>query len=237
MFRSIIALFVLAVIVPAAGSFGATLFTTADDTYLSGSVNATADTGQVGFSGTTALNTVYVFQLPSALLAGGAEEDQEFDTATFSARLSGRDGTLTFNADLYGLDYRTTGAVELTDKYAGSGDANAAFIQDNFVTPSATDGRKFTDTDGDSALVSYLNAQLNSARRDGATSAYVFLRLSPDIVGNNFLRYKFDMRETDSNNFYWAKIDYTTTPIPEPGFAGILALTAGAGLMARRRVG
>ena len=237
MFRFMTALLVLAVVVPATASPGATIFTTVDDAQVSTAVDAAGTSGQVGFSGTDARNVVYVFPLPSALLAGGAQDNEKFDTATFSARLNGVDGTLTFNADLYGLDYRTTPTVLLADRYAGSGDVNATLIQDNFVTPSAGSGRKFTDSDGDEALVSYLNGQLTAARQAGATSAYVFLRLSPDIVGNNFLRYKFDMREVNTNNFYWAKIDYTTMPIPEPGFAGALGLMACAGLMARRRVG
>lgn len=238
MFRSMTALFVLAVVVPATASLGATINTTLDDAQVTTTVDAAGASGHVGFSGTDARNTVYVFPLPSALLAGGAQDDEEFDTATFSARLNGTDGTPTFNIDLYGLDYRATGTVLPGDRYAGSGDANAALIQDNFVTPSAAgSGRKFTDSDGDDALVSYLNDQLAAARQAGATSAYVFLRLSPDIVGNNYLRYWFDMREANTNSFYWARIDYTTAPVPEPAFAGVLGLMACAGLMARRRAG
>ena len=120
---------------------------------------------------------VFVFQIPAAVLA---DSSQVFDSASFKVRLGDSPMPGATNGDLYGLGYRTGATVLASDFYEGSSDANATLIAGNFLTNQSP---AYGDvTTSAATLKTYLNAQLSAARAAGATSAYVFLRVSPDAT-------------------------------------------------------
>ena len=128
---------------------------------------------------------VWVFQLPSL------GEGEEITSANLSFYLEGTSYYLPEgNADLHGRPYRTSSAVQTGDWYQGAfgGDSGSTGIQDNILTGSTSAGTVNTDSSGDSALVSYLNAQYNAGAVGGH---YVFIRLNADS------------NETNSPQRYW----------------------------------
>jgi len=151
------------------------------------------------------MSVVHVFEIPPAILA---DPTQWFDTASYTARLSGKVVT-TRNADLYGLGYRTTSAVLASDFYAGASDGASTLLKDNFLVPSMTYPSLIVESG--SALTSYLNAQLAAARAANATSAYVFLRTNIDSIGN-YQYYQLGMNEGGGANI--PTIAYSTVIIP-----------------------
>ena len=149
----------------------------------SGNLSAAGQTTsylQVGNNGSGSDEAiVFVFQVPATVLS---DSSQVFDTASFKVRLGSNAMPGTTNGDLYGLGYRTSSAVLAGDFYAGAADANATLIAGNFLTGSSP---AYGDvTASASALTTYLNTQLAAARAAGASSAYLFLRVSPDAIVN-----------------------------------------------------
>lgn len=95
------------------------------------------------------------------------------------------------NIDLYGLPYQSTNTISSSDHfdqaYSLSNGTDTA-IQDDFATRTETLGQDFTpdrevltNTSGNTALVSYLNAQYDAGASEGD---YVFLRLNIDAPIN-----------------------------------------------------
>ena len=167
-----------------------------------GTVTSTAATfGRVGAGSGIRHSVVHVFEIPAAVLQ---DPTQRFAAATYTVRL-GSGPVMTHNCDLYGLPYRTTAAVLASDFYEGVLDPNAALVKDNFLTPSVASYSVQSVSDG--ALVDYLNSALTAARNNGATTAYVVLRLNLDSYqwSNSYL---IGMNEAQSG--YPPKLDYTT---------------------------
>lgn len=152
------------------------------------------------------MSVVHVFEIPPAVLA---DPTQRFDTATYTARLSGKLAT-TRNADLYGLGYRTTPAVLPSDFYAGASDGAATPLKDNFLVPSMTAPSLIVEPGA--ALTAYLNAQLSAARLAGAATAYVFLRTNIDAIGN-YQYYQLGMANGGAGNT--PTIAYSTITVPQ----------------------
>lgn len=146
-------------------------------------------------------SVLHVFQIPASVLN---DPTQRFSAATYTIKL-GSGAVMTHNGDLYGLPYRASATVVGTDFYEGVSDPAAVMIQDNFMTP-ATPNNSVLSTSG-SNLTDYLNNVLVEARTNGATSAYVVLRLSLDSYqwSNNYV---IGMSEGPVG--YVPKIDYTT---------------------------
>jgi len=186
-------------------------------TDLGGVSNVTSQTTtfcKVGNSSAdaTQLGVVHVFEIPAALLT---DATQQFDTATYSARLVSLAST-TRNADLYGLGYRTSPTVLASDSYVGALDGSATLIRDNFLVPGMSAG---IQTVSDATLVAYLNTQLFAARAAGATSAYVFLRTSPESTAGNWQWFQLGMVEGGGSSI--PTLSYSTSTIPAPAWVPI----------------
>jgi hypothetical protein len=174
-----------------------------------GGIDTTSVAAMTGFGGTggaTGYSTEFVFQLP-ALPAG-----QRISSASLQARYTGRDGTPTFNADLYGLGYRSSSALAAGDYYSGASDTtDAVKLADNFATPALGTAAAYLSTDdaADAALVDYLNAQYAAGAQAGD---FVFVRLSADQVKTGvYDRYKF-ATANDSYGNYRPKLTYEFGP-------------------------
>ena len=119
---------------------------------------------------------VYVFELPSI------ETGESVTAANFSFYLEDYSYySPSGNADLYGIDYRSSSTVLVADWYQGTydGDENATALQDNImIGTSAEDTTYNTNSSGDTALKNYLNAQYTGGAEGGD---YVFLRINADI--------------------------------------------------------
>jgi len=135
--------------------------------------NATTTFCSVGATNGLRHNVVHLFQIPSAVLN---DPSQQFSTATYSMKIGSSGNTV--NADLYGLDYTPTPTVLGSDFYEGPLDPNNALIKEDFMTPATPSYAVATASNA--ALVTYLNNSLLAARADGASTAYVALRVSCD---------------------------------------------------------
>lgn len=175
----------------------------ADRQVSSGGILTDGSPMLAGYSGSTGYASVFVFQLPT-LPAG-----TQFGTASLRVYLMGKDGTPTFNGDLYGLASSSSSTVQASTYYAGPLDSAATLIQDNLVTPSSA-GSSITISPA--MLTSYLNA----AYANGAGAGkYVFFRVNSDLAGlNSFTRYKFYSTEYSGGSFYWPSLTYTTAAAP-----------------------
>lgn len=204
------AIAVFAVAAAALSVRAATLYGTTDDRQVS-SAGAVTDVNpmQSGYSGTTVLNPIVVFQLP-ALPAG-----KEFSAVSLRLYLQGRDGTPTFNADLYGLGVSASAAVYPSDCYAGAFDSSTILLQDNFLTTANVSG-PFTTAATD--LTDYLNAAYAGGTGAGR---YVFFRLNPDVAGlSGTVRYKLYSAEYSGGSYYWPTLTYSTVDAPQ-AWAGV----------------
>jgi hypothetical protein len=160
----------------------------------------------------TQLGVVHVFEIPAALLT---DATQQFDTATYSARLVSLAST-TRNADLYGLGYRTSPTVLASDSYVGALDGSATLLKDNFLVPGMSAS---IQTVSDATLVAYLNTQLFAARAAGATSAYVFFHTSPESAVGNWQWFQLGMVEGGGSSI--PTLSYATSAIPAPAWVPI----------------
>lgn len=135
--------------------------------------------GGGGYEAGKQMSPVFPFQLPE--LPSG----QQVVSAKFQVNLEGFNDTaaITGELDLYGLPYRSSPTVLVSDGYAGvyNADATATGLQESFATKSTPIGVVESTTSGDAALITYLNTQYLTA----ATGDYVFLRLSNDDVNQN----------------------------------------------------
>ncbi|QTN30773.1 hypothetical protein HZ994_11475 [Akkermansiaceae bacterium] len=128
--------------------------------------------GSGGNSPYTERCAVYAFQLPSL-----GNVANPFKSSSFTFNLEDKQGTLT-NNDLYGLGRRDTGTVLVTDYYGKTATADptdATRLQTNILTNGTPLGLVSTSAAGNTALLSYLNAQYASGAGAGK---YVFLRLN-----------------------------------------------------------
>lgn len=172
-----------------------------DGTVTSGSAT-TASIG--GYNGPQSC-VVNMFQIPTAILA---DPTQQFSAAAYNIKLAWNPAAA-FNVDLYGIGYSgSSSAVMASDYYEGTLDSANTLIQDNFLTTSTPNYTLVSASN--TALVNYLNAQLNLARSDGASSAYVFFRLNPDAYHYSY-RYQVGMNEYGGS--YMPTLSYTTTSV------------------------
>ncbi len=138
-------------------------------------LNSTITNMSVGRNGNVLNAAVLVFELPT--IAPGE--------IIVNANLSftSEQGSITDvpNADLYGLDFRVASTALATDFFAGPNDSSASKIQDDILTNTMPIGEVAvtTNNSGDSALVSYLTAQLTNGAQAGN---FVFLRINIDEV-------------------------------------------------------
>lgn len=116
---------------------------------------------------------------------------------------------MTVNGDLYGLGYDIIPTVLGTDFYEGALDTANTLVHDNFLVPSTPSYTTVSTTSA--ALVSYLNSAVTAARRDNASSAYVFLRLSCDAYIWSGV-YVYGMNE--AGGAYIPTLAYTTMSVP-----------------------
>ncbi len=195
---------------------------TADALIDQGTPNVVTSTGSViyvGFNGSSGVmgqNAVFVFALPNL------PANTSIATSNLSIYYGGKGWSGThspdFNGDLYGLNYRTAATVQASDYFMGSSDTalTATLIQDNYVSTSfGNSGFTLnTDTTGDDNLSKYLNVQLavSATQRANGSTAYVFLRVNPDLFGYAYTRYRLDSAENSSQ--YQPKITFTTTTNP-----------------------
>ncbi len=189
-----------------------------------------------GYSGTTGMNAVVVFQLPT-LPAG-----KEFDAASLRLYQNSRDGAPSFNADLYGVAVSASSSVLASQYYAGSSDSASILIKDNLLTSASATGSISTNA---AELTDFLNSTY--ANGSGA-GKYVFLRVNPDIAGlNNYTRYKFFSADYSGGSYYWPSLTYGTVdaqlgweslPLGGGGYVtGIVSNTSGDAIYCRTDVG
>lgn len=138
--------------------------------------NRTNIIGGGGYVAGKQMSPVFPFQLPAL------PEGKEVISAKFQVNLESFNdvAAITGELDLYGLPYRNSATVLVSDAYAGTfdADATASGLQESFATKNTAVGVVESTTDGNSALVSYLNTQYQAA----SAGDYVFLRLSNDDV-------------------------------------------------------
>jgi hypothetical protein len=173
-------------------------------------------------------SVIHVFQIPSAILS---DPTLRFDTATYSTRVSSVNAT-TRNADLYGLGYRTSSALLANDAYVGALDGSSTLLKDNFIVPSIANYTTLSASGV--SVVDYLNAQLTAARAAGATTAYVFFRISLDS-SINWQFYQLGM--TEAGGVYIPTLAYTTALIaaePEGTVIMVSSIGGRAGKMLDR---
>ncbi|HUV41170.1 MAG TPA: hypothetical protein VMW23_05230, partial [Sedimentisphaerales bacterium] len=167
-----------------------------------------SQSSRIGGSSVDGFDTcvVYVFELPAV------GENNDITDANLSFyfesysyyRVSG-------NADLYGLAYSSSSAVQSGHWYQGpyAGDPCAAALQDNVLTPSTLPNSTIsTDSSGNNALKAYLNAQYAGGAGEGD---YIFIRVGPDA------------NETNSPQRYWV----VSMSESDPGRQPILTVTIG----------
>ena len=169
-----------------------------------GSVSATS--GKVGGVAGVQYSLVNVFEIPDAILS---DPTQQFSSATYQVKTSYM-APHAINGDLYGIGFSTMGPdVYSSDYYGGPLDSNNVLIQDDFILPSTPSYT--TVSVSNTALVDYLNLQLNAMRQTGTSEGYVFFRISPDdYIYWNF--YQIAMADNGGNSV--PILDYTTETVP-----------------------
>lgn len=141
--------------------------------------NRTNAIGGGGYVAGKQMSPVFPFQLPE-LPAG-----KEVVSAKFQVNLEGFNAIefISGELDLYGLPFRSSATVLVSDGYAGAFDADltATALQESFATKTTPIGVVESTINGNQALIAYLNTQYLTA----ATGDYVFLRLSNDDLTQN----------------------------------------------------
>jgi len=169
--------------------------------------NATATFASIGGNNGTQEGVVFVFQIPASILS---DPTQQFSAATFTAKLGSSSASgYNVNGDLYGLGVSSSPSVLASDFYEGALDSSNTLIQDNLITPATLSYT--TVSTSNTALISYLNAELATARSFGLSTAYVFFRINPDayLYWNGYL---IGMSEAQSP--YPPTLSYTTASVP-----------------------
>jgi len=133
---------------------------------------------------------------------------------TFQARMTGKSSL--FNTDLYGLDRidATTPTVILADHYLGPLDAANTRVVDNFATNATATG---TVARSSAALLDFARDQIAA----GAEGKYIFMRLSPDVAGNDIAattaRYTF-LTANHGTAAYRPQLSLSTAPYGVIGY-------------------
>ncbi len=142
----------------------------------------------------SAYSAVYAFQLPNV-----GNVANPFTSASFTVGLSTSTSTWGGqNLDVYGLGARSSATVLASDAFCGSLDStDATRLVDNWINLNVGSvvptGLR---TVSNSALLSYLNTQYASGAGAGK---FVFLRISPDAMGNTWKNVKFAASEYTAN--------------------------------------
>jgi len=182
--------------------------------YSDGTVNSAITTVIDVGTGSTGKNAEFAFTLPVL------PEGQQFATAQFSVRFSIYN-SMSVDADLYGIEYRTTNSISAADYYRGVDDPSdkATMIQPSFcsASDSSTEGRR-TSTN-DLMCAEFLNAQYKKslAERNAGETITVFFRINPVAQGKTYAYFRLRPKESSTNNYYWPYILYTTEDIPSGG--------------------
>lgn len=164
--------------------------------------------------------TVYVFQLPNL-----GSVANPFTNTSFSFNYVSKEGTVP-NCDLYGLGLRDTSTVLAADYYGQTSTADpsdATRLQTSILTNATPLGAVGTSTDGNTALLNYLNAQYASGAGIGK---FVFLRLNSTVPKNSINRATLTMSEGGVSNLTTdtrPRIAYTTES--GPGIGGLSAIS------------
>ena len=169
-----------------------------------GGIAATA--GRVGGVSGVQYSVVNMFQIPASILN---DPSQRFSAATYRVRTAYMRPN-SVSGDLYGIGYSTSSAeVNALDYYSGPFDSSSVLIEDDFIVPSTPSYAEVSTSS--SALVEYLNLQLNAIREAGASDGYVFFRINPDA----FLYWKFyQIGMADAGGNYLPILDYATESEP-----------------------
>lgn len=175
---------------------------------------------------------VWAFQLPTLSLG------ESISVADFSVRLFSRQGTFTYNADLWALRTSGSSTVLASDYGAGtspSGPAGQVLLQDNFATTSASTSVPLsTNSTADVALKNFLNA-------NWVNGGYLFIRANVDgdpltfaASGTGTLNqgYSFANAATALNA---NKPQLNITIVPEPSSVALVVATGASLLLLRRR--
>lgn len=204
-----------------------------------GTVSAgTALYGRVGADAGVRHSVVHIFQIPPSIVS---DPTQQFSSATYTTRL-GSGSAMSLNVDLYGLGYDTTPTLLGSDFYEGSLDSNNPLIQNDFITPSIPANAVVSSSNG--ALVNYLNGVLATARADGTSTAYAFLRNSLDgytwsgiyVLGMNEATTAY--QPTLSYNTINTNTGWRSVPLGGGGYAtGIVSTPTGSDIYMRTDVG
>jgi len=176
---------------------------------------------------------VWALQLPTLSLG------ESISDADFQVRLFSRQGTVTYNADLWALRTSGSSTVLASDYGAGtspSGPAGQVLLQDNFATTSASTSVPLsTNSTADVALKNFLNA-------NWVNGGYLFIRANVDgdpltfatdgSVGTLNQGYSFANGRTplDAN-----KPQLNITIVPEPSSVALVVATGASLLLLRRR--
>lgn len=173
-----------------------------------GTVSATTVTyGRLGADSGIRHSVIHVFQIPTTILN---DATQQFTAATYRTAI-GSISASAVNGDLYGLGYSINPAISSADFYEGVSDSTSVLLKDNFLTPSTP--WYSSATESGVALVTHLNDCLTAARAAGATSAYVFIRLSLDAYSWSTL-YTIGMAEAGGTSV--PSLAYTTASTVPP---------------------
>jgi len=184
-------------------------------------------------SATPESSPVYAFQLPSLGNVGNP-----FATASLGLTFYAKDGTPTFNIDLYGLGVSAAAGVLASDYYSGANDTSAGVnkLEAGLLTPSTS----MTTADSpNNVFSSDISSYLNTLYANGANAGdYVILRLSASQSGiTSDTNYHIESNPGNGTPADLPQIDYTLSAVPEPS-AGALSGAAGlmaAALLRRRR--
>jgi hypothetical protein len=137
---------------------------------------------------------LFFFALPAL------DSGESISSASFTVKLNSLANSFDFDADLYGLPYRSTAAFTTGDYYSGTfgGDTGATAIEESFLEDSMSDGITVSSsTSGEEALVEYLNAQYAAGASGGD---YVPIRLNIDVSDAANYRYYEVASANDATN-------------------------------------
>ena len=174
---------------------------------------------------------VYAFQLPSL-----GNLNNPFASATLGLTFYAKDGTPTFNVDLYGLGLSASPTVLAGDYYSGSGDTTPGVtrLEAGILTPTTS----MTSADSPNNVFSTdLSAYLNTAYDGGANAGdYVILRFSATQSGiNTDVNYHIESNPGNGTPGDLPQISYSLTSVPEPSAIAMCGLASLATVMMIRR--
>ncbi len=110
--------------------------------------------------------------------------NQRIMSASFSFYLKSvvSGGGTTPDIDLYGLDFRHSSTVDLTnDFFVGDNDNKSDKLQDAIITINSQNGTINTSNETNVKLLNYINSQIDKGAKEGD---FIFLRLNPNLTGS-----------------------------------------------------